>query len=335
MLLTLSAAHAMPSTVRVANAEDLAPTPDGRWVFAGSGVGGPVKAGSLARIDARSGQVGKAYPLEVGGPSEIAGCPGEVPAAQFEPHGLALSPRGNLLYVVNHGHRESLEIFRVAADGSGALTWIGCAPAPEGYVQNSVTVAADGAAFVTMWPTPVDVKTFSDMIGKVFTWSRDAGWRELEHSDLPTPNGILATPDGKTIFVAAYIRREVVEFSVGAQAVRARSVKLSFMPDNLRWGPRRSLLVAGQNAPMSDVARCAGSADAECDIPAAIAVIDPARFAVTCERPVPLSFATTAVAVRRRIWVSQFRGDAVLRLSAHDLSRPACGSTSQPTESNQ
>jgi hypothetical protein len=173
------------------------------------------------------------------------------------------------------------------------------------------------------------------MIGKVFTWSRDAGWRELEHSDLPTPNGILATPDGRTIFVAAYIRREVVEFSVSAHAVRTRSVKLAFMPDNLRWGPRGSLLVAGQNAPMSDIARCAGSADAECDIRAAIAVIDPVRFAVTCERPVPLSFATTAVAVGHQIWVSQFRGDAVLRLSPQDLSPPACASASQPTESKE
>jgi hypothetical protein len=173
------------------------------------------------------------------------------------------------------------------------------------------------------------------MIGKVFTWSRDAGWRELEHSDLPTPNGILATPDGRTIFVAAYIRREVVEFSVSAHAVRTRSVKLAFMPDNLRWGPRGSLLVAGQNAPMSDIARCAGSADAECDIRAAIAVIDPVRFAVTCERPVPLSFATTAVAAELAHPNLVSDGDAVLRLSPQDLSPPACASASQPTESKE
>jgi len=332
-LLPQAAAHAEVAPVRVANAEDLAPTPDGRWVFTGSGVGGPVKSGSLARIGAASGRVSKAYPLKAGGASEIPGCAGEVPTAKFEPHGLALSPRGDLLYVVNHGERESLEIFRVAADGTGGLNWIGCAPAPEGYIQNSVSAAADGTAFVSMWPTPIDPKTFAEMTGKVFAWSRVAGWREVPRSGVTTPNGVLVAPDGKTLYVAAYIRREVVEFSLGPDAVRRRVVKLSFMPDNLRWGPRGSLLAAGQDAPMADIARCAGSADAECAIPAAVAVIDPGSFAATCERPVPLSFATTAAAVGDEVWVSQYRGGAVLRLPARALAPPECAAPLQPSGS--
>src|SRR3546814_13971001 len=46
-------------------------------------------------------------------------CPGGFQPSSLAPHGLALRPEGgdSVLYVVNHGGRESIERFRVTAEG--------------------------------------------------------------------------------------------------------------------------------------------------------------------------------------------------------------------------
>lgn len=216
------------------NAEDMAPTLDGRWVFAGSGIGGPVTSGAIMLINARTGQIRRAY-IPSGRSSNDAGgpCRAEAPAENFSPHGIALSPRGDTLYVINHGGRESIEILRIMKSRIPRLEWAGCILAPKDYYLNSVAVARDGTIFTTNWPLPLDIKKFADLSGSVFSWKAGT-WKQVANSGVTTPNGLLVTPDGKTLYVSAYARQEIVEINIEAAGTARRTLKTTFMPDNLR-----------------------------------------------------------------------------------------------------
>lgn len=321
---TASTALAAGADIKgVPNSEDLAPSADGRWVFAGSMPGGPVTAGSLSVIDVRSGRVRRLYPdASAAGKPMLEGCPAETPT--FAPHGLALSPAGDRLYAVNHGGRESIELFQVVAGPSPSLRWIGCVVGPAGLDLNSVAATRDGTLFVTAIKLPSDIKDFPTTAGKVLSWRAATGWREVAGGDVVTPNGILATPDGATLYVDSYAPGELVELTLGPSGATRRTVKLGFMADNVRWGRGGTLTVAGQRAPFMDIARCYQSKAAVCDIPSAMAQIDLASFSVLCQHPVDLSFATTAVPVGNEIWLSSLRGDAIRRLRGDAFAKPNC-----------
>jgi hypothetical protein len=318
-----STAFAAGADIGVPNSEDLAPSADGRWVFAGSMPGGPVTAGSLSVIDARSGKVRRLYPdAAATGRSTVDGCPAET--RSFAPHGLALSPAGDRLYVVNHGGRESIEMFQVVAGPSPSLRWIGCVVGPAGLDLNSVAATRDGTLFVTAIKPPADLQDFPTTPGKVLTWRAASGWREVAGGEVITPNGILATPDGATLYVDSYAPGEVIELTLGPSGAARRTVKLGFMTDNVRWGRRGMLTVAGQRAPFMDIARCYQSKASVCDIASAMAEIDRANLSVRCQRPADLSFATTAVPVGAEIWLSSLRGDAIRRLGGDAFAKATC-----------
>src|SRR5258706_4556276 len=81
--------------------------------------------------------------------ARYASCPGpitgpEIADRKFRAHGINLraGPNGvHTLYVVHHGQRESVEIFELDTRGkTPTITWIGCAPSPNGVSGNSVAV---------------------------------------------------------------------------------------------------------------------------------------------------------------------------------------------------
>src|SRR6202041_3085075 len=82
-----------------------------------------------------------------------ASCPGPIDDALVS-HGESLGKRRNgawALYVVNHGGRQSIEMFEVKPSaGSWALVWRGCEVAAHDY--NDVAILPDGG-FVGSYPT--------------------------------------------------------------------------------------------------------------------------------------------------------------------------------------
>ena len=306
----------------VSNAEDLAPTADGRWVFASSGIGGPVTSGSIQAIEVATHKARQVYPLAHANVASAVGCGREVDRTRFAPHGVALSPRGDVLFVINHGERESIEI--VDASRAPRLRWKGCILAPPAIDLNSVALARDGSVFVTVWPRPVDIRTFATLQGKVMVWRPAGGWSDVPGATVTTANGLLVTPDASKLYVSAYASQEVVEITRDAGGTRRRTLAVDFMPDNLRWDRQNdSILVAGQRAPIARIGACATGPGAACDIPAAIAQIDLPTFTVRCHRDVPLTFATTAASVGKEIWLGTFRGAAVVR--TRQFTADECG----------
>jgi hypothetical protein len=108
------------------NAEDLVQAPGTEWIVAsGMDGGGAGPHGTLHLVNVRSKSWKVLFP---GANPQLqpdnaiyGGCPGAPDLAKFSAHGLNLRPGTDgkdTLYVVNHGGRESIEIFALDAKGA-------------------------------------------------------------------------------------------------------------------------------------------------------------------------------------------------------------------------
>src|SRR4051794_15602240 len=139
-----------------AGPEDLVEVPNSNWIIAS----GDAAPGAITLVNARDRKVTPLYPS----PSmkqqldakTYDTCPGPIDPQEgdkFRAHGIALRQgRGSLvtLYVVHHGNRESIEVFQFDAKASmPALTWVGCAIAPDPIGLNSVVALPEGGFATT------------------------------------------------------------------------------------------------------------------------------------------------------------------------------------------
>ncbi len=313
--------------IAISNAEDLIALPGGKWIIASSMTGGPVISGALYAIDSKSAKPTKIYPIKGATAREAEGCGKEVPADQFGGHGVSFVPNaagGGVLYVVNHGGRESVELFDVAPgkkpSAPPTLTWRGCVIAPDGVMQNSVAALPSGAFFVTVTPTEaLGALKKTPVYGDVRAWSPEDGWSAVPESEMPFPNGIVASPDRAKLYVGSWAGTKLIELSLGERPVR-RALKVNFMIDNLRWGADGSLLAAGHdpNAKQA-ITDCYYTKNASCPVEAFAARIDPAALNVLCETSAGPTFRTVAINVGDEVWMGSARGPSILRLPSAPL----------------
>jgi hypothetical protein len=180
-------------------------------------------------------------------------CPGPLDPALFNARGLSLRKLGEgrwQLLAVNHGGREAVEAFEIAAGkGEPRLTWRGCQPLPAGQVGNAVTSFADGAVLVTVLTRPGT--TIGDFMlgrttGGVWQWRPgEAAFALLLGTELPGNNGIEADPDQRRFYVVSFGLHAVLAFDRFDTAHPEQTVVApDFMPDNIHWSDGR-LLLAG------------------------------------------------------------------------------------------
>lgn len=310
------------------NPEDLARVPGTRWIVAsGFAAGAGLKLVDTKRRSLRRWYEGSAEQLR---PDREAfpRCPAPVDPALFNARGLhlrAYGPGRHRLYVVNHGGRESIEVFDVDARGAEpAIAWIGCLPMPAGHAGNSVATAPDGSVFVTVLTRPGT--TITDFVlgrvtGGVYEWSRDATeFVLLQGTELPGNNGLELSKDGRRIYVVAFGLRQVVVYD--RADTRTPLVRISapgFMPDNLHWDGER-LLAAGMRY---DEPACGGVrkivdgvADMmTCHRGTVVAELLPEarEFRVLFDAPPNERFnaVSAAVAVGDELWMGSFRSDRI------------------------
>ena len=319
VMLAMLPAQAPARSVEIVNAEDLLPVPGGRWIIASSMAGGAATSGRIVAVDTKTGRLVPLYPgTRKDGEATTPDCREEVASSDFKPHGvsLATAPDGRLrLYVVNHGARESVEMFVLLPGQAPRLRWIGCARAPAGLFANSVAALADGRLFVTNMGRPLDGSTpISAMGGEVAAWSPRGGWHSVPGSATVGPNGIIARPDGRTLYVASWGGKALVELKPGETGTTRRTLPLNLLPDNLRWSGRGTILVGGQSTSPGLVTECYTSTRTHCRIPSTIVEVDPVPLTVRCARPAPIDMATVAVEVDRRVWVGTARGSRIEQL---------------------
>jgi hypothetical protein len=189
--------------------EDVARVPETRWlVFSGFSDGAGLKLVDTAAFKMRrwySGAPGQlrhdrdAFPL----------CPSPPAVESFNAQGISLrtiAPQLHRLYVVNHGGRESIEVFSIdARSDEPKLHWLGCVLMPEGIAANSVATYSDGTILASVLTHPGTFITDfvrGGVTGGVYEWRPGSqAFKLLPGTELPGNNGIETAPDDQEFYV--------------------------------------------------------------------------------------------------------------------------------------
>ncbi|MFT4585306.1 MAG: hypothetical protein ACI915_003035 [Gammaproteobacteria bacterium] len=254
-------------------------------------------------------------------------CPGP-PSAAFDPHGIHhsadLAPER--LLVVNHGGRESIEIFEVKLDAGGdnvALTWRGCIiAAPGTWLNDVVTLPNGGFAATNMMPRDFTreqifaVEASKADSGYVLEWQVDSGWRKLPGTEGALTNGIEVSPDGKVLYINYYLGSQVaaVERETGK---RLWTIEVEG-PDNTTWAPDGKLLVAThQHTTLRDILKCSDADIEFCPIAYEIMAVDPATGSHSLRYQgggAPMAAATVGVQIGQTLYLGSFAGQRIGRV---------------------
>ena len=253
-----------------------------------------------------------------------AGC--TEPDPKHDVHGFDLSSdaEDNLqLLVVNHGSRESIEIFQVAGNaGDRTLQWRGCVVTPADVRLNDVAARPQGGFIATVmgeakhFSSPEGFKFLvsGENTGYLLEWTPDGGFRKLPGSEAAFPNGIVIGAAGRRAYFAAWTGRKVYEYDLRGERIVAEAA-LDFMPDNLSWSPDGAVLTAGI-LDMEAVNHCLDGRTAFCTSAFRAARIDP--MTMTAETIVDgpsgvLGGASVAVQDGDWIYVGSWAGDRIVR----------------------
>jgi hypothetical protein len=309
---------------RFQNPEDLAPIANG---FLVSQMAKPGRPGSLVYYDVGDAEIFTVFPSSVVEPDTASwgdpACP-HPDVAAFAPHGIDLDRRADgalALYVVNHGGRESIEMFEVS-DGDGVITtsWRGCVVAPEQSNLNDIVVLSDGGFWTTqMYSEPGTWTMLKGMIfgaksGWVYAWHADGGWSRLAGTDTALANGIEKAPDESAVYVNSYLGGTITKFDAKTGAnLGAADVE---GPDNVTWSTDGRLLVASHTDSYRELMACMELEDGSCGYAFEIVAVDPATMQTTpvlAHRGAPMGAATVAAERDGWLYLGTFAGDRISR----------------------
>ena len=296
-----------------ASPEDLAPIPQSPWVIVSSWVDG----GDLHLADTRDNTTTVLFSPATGSAKHdtatYGDCPGPV-TGDFRPHGLYLRASDGIthtLLVVGHGAREAIEVFEVdTSDDRPALTWIGCAVAPDDIGLNSVVALPEGGFAST-----------SPAAGNIWEWQSGAGWSLVPGSEDIGPNGLEISRDGQWFYVGGYGAMSLIRLSRGRTPIVKEGVEVGFHIDNVRRAPNDTLFAAGHLGRTREQIRdCIR--DRDCDgVTSRVSHVDPeqmtARQIVEYPSNDLLILGTVAIQVGDEIWVGGVaEGDRIARFPA-------------------
>jgi hypothetical protein len=320
------------------NPEDLAAAPGGEWILVSQFPrlvdGEPSGAGSLLALRPSDGERRALFPVpgaEVHGGADGEGAPecgGPPDPERFSPHGIdvAVQPDGAArLLVVNHGGREAIELFRLEVGPEGPLaTWQGCVPLPDDAQANDVAALPEGGFVTTKMlprsPGPSAMLRIALGLdtGELLEWDAAAGWRAVPDTRASAPNGVAVSPDGKTLWFAAWGSSALIR--VGRDGEGRREIALPHHPDNVSWGADGQLLVTGQKASIVQIPACGELDSGTCPLPFSVLRVAPdaLTFEVVFEHdPARLGGAgTVALELDGTLWIGTFAGDRVLRVAS-------------------
>ena len=303
--------------------EDLVVVPGSDWVIAS----GDAAGGAIVLINIRDKTTTALYPAAAAkqrlDSKTYDTCPGPIDPEEkdrFRAHGLSIRPGKNsvhTLYVVHHGTRESIEVFEF--DGRAkppALTWIGCAVAPEPIGLNSVVGLPEGGFVSTNFQPRGAARGRANMQageknGELWEWHTGTGWKIVPGSEASGANGIEISKDGKWFYMGGWGNQTFIRMSRGQTPLKRDEIPVGFRLDNLRWAPDGSLLAAGQEPGAGGALNMATSHVIKIN-PSTLKVQELVRYPFN----EAFNFSTVAIQVGKEIWVGSVRGDRVARFPA-------------------
>ncbi|MCB2060372.1 MAG: hypothetical protein R3E09_06245 [Novosphingobium sp.] len=327
------------------NVEDMVALPDSPWII-GSGIGDTYfQKGGLHLFD-RETATGRKLTLDMTPGLEARApydaCPGPADPEQFSAHGIGLKANADgshNLYVVNHGGRESIEIFEVSPGAKEPqFTWIGCIISPPNSTPNSVAARSDGsvvmsASYAGDFPMPSfaeiakngrpassgDREKIKEAMkyGAVFIWSHGQGWAKVPNSVLLGNNGIELSADGKWAYVDSWPGASVTHMPLEPGLGKAHEIKLNFHPDNIRYAYNGKLVATGHAASGEEIGACVMSTS-HCAIDYKSAEIDPETYEVTelfdGKGTKDFGIATIGLRTKEALWLGSVRSNCIARV---------------------
>lgn len=303
--------------------EDLEATPDGKFLITGEFVNGRGGAhgDGMMLFDLEKKTFSKIpiedQPLKSWGDPA---CPGP-PDAMLIPHGISLAKRGAKwqLDVVNHGGRQSMEMYELMRAGAGwKLIWHGCVVSKDEF--NDVAALADGS-FIATHPLALrkagdNSNLFSGQpSGYVVKWTAATGEKELPNTRMGYPNGVVVSQDERWMYVNAWTQREVLKFDL-KDGKAAGMVHLTFMPDNLTWTRDHRIVAAGVAGASGN---CPAGSSTPCIQGFGVAEIDPAKMEARTlldwqGKQSPISGVSVALKVGNAVYLGAFSGDRIVKV---------------------
>jgi hypothetical protein len=301
--------------------EDMLHVPGTDWIVA-SGMSEGDTPGKLHLINAATKSWEVLYPSPAAkqdlDKQDYFRCPGAPDPAKFGAHGIALKqtgPKSYKLLSVNHGGRESIEVFTLdTSAGKPAITWIGCVVIPAGTSVNSVAfLPKEGFAYTKFYDTSAKNGIASVFdghpTGGIYEWHTQMGITEVPDTGVAGANGLAVSKDGKWLYVDAWGSQKVVRFSLGDGPRKKDVVDVGFSPDNIHWAPDGKLLIAGQNgtlSPKGGIPNFKGWT---------VLKMDPETLATTkIATGAPDSIfqgVSNAIEVNKTLWLGIYKGDRV------------------------
>jgi hypothetical protein len=243
-------------------------------------------------------------------------CPGPLNLQAFSVHGLSIAettPGVFSVYTTSHGEREAIEVYELSTAGTEpALTWKGCVVLPANTFANSVARLPDGGFVTTKMMDPA--QGFGSIqpgaiTGNVFEWHPGGDVTAIEGTEMSGANGIDVSPDGQTLYVAAFGDRQIVKFDRSTNPMAKTTMAVDVVLDNVRWGNPGKLLTAGNNVPAEG---CEGAA---CQTGWSVLEIDAATLEATriggADQTAALQGVSSALQVGNEIWLGTFNDDRV------------------------
>jgi len=325
----------------VYSVEDMIQIPGTLWIV-GSGVNtqGPgmqdkvITKNYLHLFDAKMETGRRVEPEEIAIRPDKASFPETTTPPDWEtfgPHGIGLGARdGNVitLYVVNHGVREAIEVFKIEVSGKRPrFTWIGTVLAPkDGFIDAVAWVPGTDGFVVTALLDPRDPEGSAqkqmkgEPVGWVREWHPKSGWKTLPGTEnFSTPNGVIVSEDGRHVFVAASTGMCIYRVTRGGTTPEVVSAKVAGFPDNVRWSADGKSILAAVHTedPEKFVAAQVASVKIGGSMFTTFNVtrLDPASMKTEIVMPSGLygafGAATNAIEVGNRLWLGSTKSDRV------------------------
>lgn len=245
-------------------------------------------------------------------------------AAALSPHGIDLETRPDgrhALFVVNHGGRESVEIFELERPGpTWTLRWRGCAVPPANALLNDVTALPDGGFAVThMWDQErsMPFMAMSFILGLdtgwVWEWQAASGFERMPGSEGSMPNGIASSEDGRFVFVNHYVDNRTIKLDRSTGEIVGQ-VEVE-QPDNVSMDEAGILWIASHQTFLAD-SSCSEIVGA-CPHPFSIMRVDSTTMEgnnVFSHEGAPMGFATVAVPAGDRLFMGSAIGDRLISI---------------------
>jgi DNA-binding beta-propeller fold protein YncE len=311
------------------NVEDFAPVPNTKWVIGSDLAAASDPQGHLYLFDTEKHSVSAVQPTDIAirpDKKTYPDCPGPVDMKVFGPHGLDLTRTGGfhrVLYAVNHGGRESVEVFDVdLTQATPRFTWVGCVVAPKGFWPDAVASVPGGGMLVTSLWDPTDPDRVAKLsagqpVGGLDAWYPAKGWSPVPGTQkMSGPNGVIVSADGKEIYLALWSGKQIARIDLGESPPKVDTMPTGILTDNVRWSPSGTEIFAGgQDATVKQVLSCFESSAVNCNIPFKIYRVNPVTLQLTTVVKSGvygvMGGGTGAIQVGNKIWVSSFRADRI------------------------